>query len=269
MIDTLASVVRAPRPGLRATLAGLTLLAMLPAGQAFAHPHIWVTTRSEVMIENGAIVAIRQHWTFDQYYSDTAIDGLDTNKDGVYSRQELADLAKVNVEALKDFGYFTYPRLAGKDLAVGTPTDYWLDHDQTVPTVNDAVASNLPAPAAEAATGAARIVADAAKPKKALTLHFTLPFAKPVLMDAKDFTFGMGDPTYFIAFEPAQDKPVVLAKGAPSTCRIKTVGEKPAEAAANPSKPGDLMAPQPAAGGLPEVKFVAATEWQVICGSGS
>ncbi|MEZ5854060.1 MAG: DUF1007 family protein [Hyphomicrobiaceae bacterium] len=266
MIGTLASVVCGRWPAARAAIA---MLALLPSSGAMAHPHIWVTTRSEVVIEKGAIVAIRQHWTFDQYYSDTAIDGLDTDKDGIYSRQELAELAKVNVEALKDFSYFTYPRLAGKDLAVGTPTDYWLDHDQAAPPVADAVATSPSTSSPNAATGAARIAADAAKPKKVLTLHFTLPLAKPVLMDAKDFTFGMGDPTFFIAFEPAQDKPVTLAKGAPETCRIKTLGDKPAEGAANPSKPGDLMAPQPAAGALAEVKFVAATEWQVICGSGS
>ena len=32
-----------------------------------------------------------------------AVEGLDTNKDGKYSREELAELAKVNVTSLKDF----------------------------------------------------------------------------------------------------------------------------------------------------------------------
>ena len=46
---------------------------------AIAHPHIWVTTRAEVVVENGAIVAIRHNWIFDEYYSRTAIDGLDAH----------------------------------------------------------------------------------------------------------------------------------------------------------------------------------------------
>ncbi len=239
------------------------------SGSALAHPHIWVTTQSEVVIENGAIVAIRQHWTFDQYYSQAAIDGLDTNKDGVYARDELAELAKVNVEALKDFSYFTYPRLAGKDLAIGAPKDFWLEHHLKAPSADEQAPPVPPAAGAKAPEGAAKIAADAAKPKMVLTLHLTLPLTKPVLTDAKGFTFGMGDPTFFIAFEPAQEKPVTLAKGAPATCRIKTTDDKPAAADDKASKPGDLMAAQPAPAGLPEVKFVAATEWTVVCGSGS
>ena len=39
-----------------------------------------------------------------------------------------------------------------------------------------------------------------------LSLHFTLPFASPVPAEAKGFSFAVYDPTYFIAFELAEDR---------------------------------------------------------------
>src|SRR4029078_11770205 len=79
------------------------------ARSAIAHPHVWATVRSEIVLgPNHQIIAIRHAWTFDEFYTAMAIEGLDTNKDGVYSKEELEPLAKVNVESLKDFDYFTF-----------------------------------------------------------------------------------------------------------------------------------------------------------------
>ena len=36
-------------------------------------------------------------------YSEFAVNGLDTNGDGIYSEQELQPLAQTNIEALKEF----------------------------------------------------------------------------------------------------------------------------------------------------------------------
>ena len=52
------------------------------AGPAFAHPHVWIDARGEVLFENGAIAGMRHHWTFDPYFSAWAIQGLDTDGDG-------------------------------------------------------------------------------------------------------------------------------------------------------------------------------------------
>ena len=40
-----------------------------------------------------------------------------------------------------------------------------------------------------------------------LSLNFTLPFANPVLEEAKGLTFSVYDPSYFIAFELAKTEP--------------------------------------------------------------
>ncbi len=183
-------------------VAGLAAAALTCAGlatQAAAHPHVYITFETTVLYDKGTFVGVRHKWTFDEYYTTMAIEGLDKNKDGVYDREELAELAKVNIEGLKDFAYFTFPGLAGKELALGEPRDYWLEHKDGL-----------------------------------LSLHFTLPFASPVLSEAKGLTVSVYDPTYFIAFDLAKDKPARLSDGAPKGCeaRVVAASDKPGDNAA-------------------------------------
>jgi ABC-type uncharacterized transport system substrate-binding protein len=155
-------------------------IALLGASPAVAHPHVWATVRSEIVLNAGhQITGIRHSWTFDEFYTAMAIEGLDTNKDGVYSKEELAPLAKVNVESLKDFDYFTYVHFDGEDdklIKLKPPVDYWIDYDKSV-----------------------------------LTLHFTLPLEKPVDTHGKPVAVDVYDPSFFVAFGFATEKPVTLA----------------------------------------------------------
>src|SRR5262245_15536170 len=69
-----------------------------------AHPHVWTTVRSEIVFgPDHRVTGIRHTWTFDEFYTAMAVEGLDTNNDGTYSKAELAPLAKINVESLKPF----------------------------------------------------------------------------------------------------------------------------------------------------------------------
>jgi ABC-type uncharacterized transport system substrate-binding protein len=170
---------------LQGIAAALAFLALGVPAQA--HPHVWVTVETTLLYERGAFTGLRHKWTFDEFYTAMAIEGLDRNKDGKYDREELAELAKVNIESLKDFAYFTFPALAGQALKTGEPRDYWLEHTDSI-----------------------------------LSLHFTLPFASPVLPEAKRFSFAVYDPTFFIAFDLAKTgQPVRLGDGAPKGCALK------------------------------------------------
>jgi ABC-type uncharacterized transport system substrate-binding protein len=153
---------------------------------ATAHPHVWVTTEVQVDFGNGAITGFTHKWSFDEFYTTMAVEGLDKNKDGKYSREELSELAKVNIEGLKEFEYFTFPTLAGAKLAITDPSDYWLEHNNGI-----------------------------------LSLHFKLPLAQPVLTDAKDFQFQVTDPSFYIAFDMSKKDPVKLAANAPKGCKLK------------------------------------------------
>ena len=103
----------------------LLLAAVLVAiaGPAFAHPHVWITMKSEVLIgPDGTVTGIRHHWAFDDMFSAFALQGTESKEKGKYTREELAPLAKVNVESLKDYDYFTYATADGKKIELLPPT---------------------------------------------------------------------------------------------------------------------------------------------------
>ena len=167
------------------------------AGEARAHPHVWVTMKSElVYTADGSAIGVRHAWAFDEMFSTFATQGLDAKQKGVFTREELAPLAEVNVTSLKDFDYFTVAKANGKKAVFDPPTDYWLDFKDGV-----------------------------------LTLHFTLPFKAPVKAHSLDLE--VYDPTYFVDFALAEKEPVALVN-APSQCKLAVA--RPNDAAA-PSQP--------------------------------
>ncbi|WP_414675724.1 DUF1007 family protein [Methyloceanibacter sp.] len=170
------------------------------ASTASAHPHVWATVRAEIVLgENHQITGIRQNWTFDEFYTAMAVQGLDTNNDGVYSKQELAPLAKVNVESLKEFDYFTFVHFDGEDdklIKLKPPVDYWVDYDKNV-----------------------------------LTLHFTLPLETPVDTHGKPVAVDVYDPSFFVAFGFATENAVKLAGADTKGCSAKIVLPDPETAA--------------------------------------
>ena len=163
----------------------LAACAVLSAAPALAHPHVWVTMRSDlVYAPDGTITAIRHHWAFDDMFSAFATQGLESKEKGKFTRDELQPLAKVNVESLKDFDYFTFATVDGKKVPLGEPLpDYWLDYDDAV-----------------------------------LTLNFTLPFKAPV--KAKQLMVDIYDPTIFVDFSFAKEKPVTW-DNPPKGCKLQ------------------------------------------------
>jgi ABC-type uncharacterized transport system substrate-binding protein len=156
---------------------------LFATGGAFAHPHVWVTMKTTVVYApDGAVVGLRHAWTFDDMFSTFATQGLESKQKGVFTRDELQPLAKVNVDSLKEYDYFTYAKANGKKAAFTDPVDYYLEY-------RDAV----------------------------LTLHFLLPFKTP--LKAQTLDFEVYDPTYFVDFALADKEPAVLA-GAPAACRL-------------------------------------------------
>ena len=100
----------------------LAFVLVLCAAPAFAHPHVWITMRSDlVYAADGSITGIRQHWAFDDMFSAFATQGLESKEKGKFTREELQPLAKVNVESLKEYAYFTFATVDGKKVPLGEP----------------------------------------------------------------------------------------------------------------------------------------------------
>jgi ABC-type uncharacterized transport system substrate-binding protein len=159
------------------------LTCLFAGGEAIAHPHVWVTMKSEVVYAaDGTVTGVRHAWTFDDMFSAFATQGIESKKKGAFTREELAPLAEVNVSSLKEFDFFTNAKADGKKAAFNDPVDYHLEYKDNL-----------------------------------LTLNFTLPLKTPV--KAKRLQLDIYDPTYFVDFTFAEKDPVALA-GAPAACKL-------------------------------------------------
>jgi nickel/cobalt exporter len=188
------------------TLLATLLIASAPAA---AHPHVWITAWAEIVYAaDGSATAVRHTWTFDDMYSAFATQDLPSKEKGKFTREELADLAQVNMDSLKDYEYFTFVTADGKKLVFAGPTDYWLEYKDSV-----------------------------------LTLRFTLPLAAPAR--AAKLNVEIYDPEYFVDFTFAQKDPVRLA-GAPEQCKLTVL--RPSEASTpGAQRIPDALAQQPGA----------------------
>jgi ABC-type uncharacterized transport system substrate-binding protein len=211
--------MEAPKAIRRLAFVILGGFASLIAPPALAHPHVWIVVQSTVLYENGSVVGIRHKWTFDEMYTAMAIQGLDTNNDGIYDRKELSELANVNVAGLKEVGYFTQVTLAGQALEFADVRDYYLEYTE---------AKNEPASDGAIARMQGPADGKAAQKPMALSLYFTLPLKQPVLAETPGFAFTVNDPTFFIAFEFAKDG-VKVGPGAPAGCRAVIGAEEGAK----------------------------------------
>jgi ABC-type uncharacterized transport system substrate-binding protein len=186
----------------RGWLGRLLLAGALALGvsAAQAHPHVWITATSELIYApDGSVTGVRHAWVFDDMFSTYALQGLESKTKGTYTREELASLAQTNVEALKEFAYFTFAKADGQKEKFEEPIDYYLEYKDAV-----------------------------------LTLYFTLPLKTPV--KSKELALEVFDPTFFVDFKFADKNPFKLV-GAPAACQVKF--QRPNDGTASAQKLGE------------------------------
>jgi ABC-type uncharacterized transport system substrate-binding protein len=113
-------------PPIRLLAFALAAFAAPGAGAALAHPHVQVETETRIVHDaSGQVAAIEHVWTFDELYSTYATQGLDRNGDGQFSREELAELTRVNVEHLGQQRFFTVLKHERRFVSFGPVRDTW------------------------------------------------------------------------------------------------------------------------------------------------
>ncbi|MEI9900969.1 MAG: DUF1007 family protein [Hyphomicrobium sp.] len=56
-------------------LAAASVGMVIAATGAAAHPHVWVTMQETVLYDKGTMTGLQQAWTFDEIYTQQAIEG--------------------------------------------------------------------------------------------------------------------------------------------------------------------------------------------------
>jgi ABC-type uncharacterized transport system substrate-binding protein len=183
--------------------ASLRLTALLLAGlvsaPALAHPHVWITARAELVYgTDGKVTGVRHAWTFDKAYSAFITQGLDANRDGKLTPEELKELARENTQSLVDFDYFTVLKANGAKQAFAAPTEYGMSYTN-----------------------------------EEATLFYLLPLKVPAA-GGKALSFEVYDPTFFVAFTLADGDDAVRLSGAPKGCA--TTVSRPRSAESSPQR---------------------------------
>jgi ABC-type uncharacterized transport system substrate-binding protein len=164
----------------------IAVAIFLCVSAAQAHPHVWADMQSAIVFtDDGLIKGVDLEWTFDDAYTQMALDGLDLDGDGTYSQDELAPLTKENIESLKDYEYFTVMRANGEQQKIGEVTEagqIWSNNK--------------------------------------LTLHFQVPLVTPLDPKKVDFVLKVYDPEFFVDIEYVKDNPADVVGKMPKECKL-------------------------------------------------
>jgi ABC-type uncharacterized transport system substrate-binding protein len=174
-------------------MAALGLALGVTASPASAHPHVWITVKSEIAFTpDGKVSAVVHDWVFDEMYSSFATQGL-AKKGELVKRDQFAPLAQENAGSLAEIGYFTTLKIGGKPVEFGSVTDYWMEE----------------------------------RPDHLVEFHVTMPLKTPAPL-AKFVTLRVADPEFFIDFEFDDKNPVKLLSP-PAGCSASVAKPKPLE----------------------------------------
>lgn len=170
--------------------------AILLAPAAWAHPHVWVTARAEILFApDGKVTGLRHSWTFDEAYTAFVTQGLDTNKDGMLTADELQGLAEENTSGLAEFNYFTSVKVNGKRQAFDPPREPRM-----------------------------------AMAGKQLVMTYLLPLKGPVTASGA-LALEIDDPSFFVYFTLADGEAALRLTGAPRGCATTVAKAKALDAA--------------------------------------
>lgn len=107
-------------------MAAICVAALLTSPHAVAHPHVWVTVACDLILDGERnIVGIAERWTFDEMFSSFAVNGLDRNRDGAYSRDELRELSATIARSASPQKFFTYVERDGASVGLKEAPDAW------------------------------------------------------------------------------------------------------------------------------------------------
>lgn len=163
--------------------AAVFALGLGLASPASAHPHVWVTARTDVVFDDSRrVTALRHVWTFDEMYSSWAVQ--DAGGAGGVDPALLRTLAEENALSLHEFDYFTQMKADGAEQDFLQPVDYAMAYENG-----------------------------------RLVLSFTLPLARPARTDAA-LALEVSDPEFFVSFRMADGDDAVRLVGGPQGCAM-------------------------------------------------
>ena len=181
----------------RQRLLIILLAAAVLAGfarAAAAHPHVWATVRSEILFgPDHRITGVRHAWTFDEFYTAMAVEGLDVNKDGVYSKEERCSRWRRSMSSRSRTSTISPSCISARTRSRCRSRSRWI------------IRSNTTRPCSPCTS--------------------PLPLETPLDPKAQQVSVDVYDPSFFVAFGFATDAPVKISGTPAPGCAAEV--EKP------------------------------------------
>jgi ABC-type uncharacterized transport system substrate-binding protein len=162
--------------------------------QAAAHPHVFIDNRVTFVFDAGKVTALKLEWAFDEIFSGDLVNQFDPEGDGTFDDIESADVRDNVLPNLKQFHYFTYIWVDGRQLDQIDPVDF-------VATLDDGIVS----------------------------FRMKVPLPEPIDPLARKLAVEVNDREYFVEVALAKDNPVALENADAVPCK-PAVRDDPANA---------------------------------------
>jgi ABC-type uncharacterized transport system substrate-binding protein len=173
-------------------LAGSLCLA--PAA-AFAHPHIFIEARLEVVANpDGTIKELHNIWRFDEVFSSSVLMDFDKNTNLKLDPDELKAVGKTVRDSLVDYDYYVNMSLNGKVIKVAKPDVINVDYKDGQ-----------------------------------LLMFFAVKPSEPMPLKGNKLSFGIYDPTLYTSVDFPTDGDLVTIGDPFKACTQKVVRPNPDE----------------------------------------
>ena len=167
-------------------------LSLAPAA-AFAHPHIFVEARLEVVAgDDGNIQELRNVWRFDEVFSSSVLMDFDKNTNLKLDPDELKEVGKTVRDSLVDYDYYVNMSINGKSVKVNKPDVINVDYKDGQ-----------------------------------LLMFFSVVPAEPMTMKGNRLSFGIYDPTLYTSIDFPTDGDMVTIGDAFKGCKRQIVRPDP------------------------------------------
>lgn len=175
--------------------AGALFLAVLSFAAA-AHPHSFISMKTELVADDAQISGLKMRWTMDEITSADLLYDAGDAKPGDEIWKKLAAEVMANVLSQHYF------------------TEFW-HNGQKVKFLNRPITYGM------------------ARDGHQAVLTFILPLAQPQPLAGKKYTFATFDPSYYVDMSYAEDRDVTLPAALQKRCSIAVHTPKPSDETLN------------------------------------
>lgn len=176
-------------------IAGSVVFALAFCRSVFAHPHMWIDLKTEVVFEEtDTIVAIYQEWLFDDFYSAALLEDAAKHPDGLAQGidEEISDI----LTGLHSWNYFTQITVDTNKIKAEK-----VQHFETEVRENR------------------------------IWVSFVTRLETPVHAPTQNFTYSIFDPTYYIEMYHFEEAVIAFRGDTPEGCRSEIIQPDPSSEA--------------------------------------